>query len=313
MTSPDPLGGLVGASGSPGSVSVNPDGSLNLGGITGQAAIPVDSSGAVDEWNLPSFLRGHIFWWDSGTKPQSGGQSQTANNGQDAVAGKTVPIDKPHSFDINASAEQIMKQFAAMSYNDPAQFYSVQTALAQGPWSSGMKPTGTFDGDTETALAKAMAQYLKLTESAGVSVSFKQYLINAAEGGVGGIGMTNNPGGSGSGGMSTVSLTDPAELIAQAQQAAQAALGHALTKDQLNRFVDNFHSAQTAAQHKAGSIYDGMSAPAEADQFVQQNNAQEFSNHQAQGYMDAFMNMFLPSGSQRGNVQPVTLAGPAGA
>lgn len=306
MTSP--TGGLVGASGSntSSSVSVNPDGSLNLGGITGSAAIPVDSSGAVDEWNLPSFLKGHVFWWDSGMTKQTGGQSRTTNNGQDAVAGKTVAVDKPHSFDINASAETIMKQFAAMSYNDPAQFMGLQAALAQGPWASGLKPSGTFDSQTETALAKAMTQYLKLTESAGVSVSFKQYLANAAQGGAGGYGTVNGLGGSGSGSVSSVSLTDPAELMAQAQTAAQAALGHTMTQEQLNTFVSNFHTAQTNAQHKAGSIYDGMSAPAEANQFAQQSDPQGFTNHQAQGYMDSFMNMFLPSGSQRGNVQPVT-------
>jgi hypothetical protein len=287
-------------------VSVNPDGSLNLGGITGQSAIPVDSSGAVDEWNLPSFLKGHVFWWDSGTTKQSGGQSRTTNNGQDAVAGRTVAVDKPHSFDINASAETIMKQFAAMSYNDPSQFMGLQAALAQGPWASGLKMSGTMDSETEGALAKAMTQYLKLTESAGVAVSFKQYLINAAQGGAGGLGNVNNPGGTGGTSMSSVSLTDPAELMQNAQSAAQAALGHTLSTDQLNAFVSQFHSAQTNAQHKAGSIYDGMSAPAEANQFAQQSDEQGFTNHQAQGYMDTFVNMFLSGNEARGNVAPVT-------
>jgi hypothetical protein len=106
--------------------------------------------------------------------------------------------------------------------------------------------------------------------------------------------------------MSSVSLTDPAELKAQAQSAAQASLGHVLTSEQLGQFVDQFHAAQTDAQHKAGSIYDGMSAGAEANQFAQSSDPQDFANHQAQGYMDTFMNMFLPSGSNRGGVAPVT-------
>jgi hypothetical protein len=306
-TNPNPLGGLVGAGGSntSSSVSVNPDGSLNLGGITGQSAIPTDSSGSVDIWNMPSFLKGHVFWWDSGETKQSGGQSRTANNGQDLVPGQTVPIDKPHSFDINASAESIMKQFTAMAYNKPAEFQALQAALAQGPWASNLKLSGVNDAQTEGALAKAMTQYLKLTEGAGVAISFKQYILDAAQGGPGGLGQTNTPGGSG-GGMSSVSLTDPAELMAQAQSAASASLGHVLTHDELSRFVDNFHAAQTAAQHKAGSIYDGMSAGAEANQFAQQSDPQGFANHQAQGYMDSFVNMFLSGNEARGNVAPVT-------
>jgi hypothetical protein len=82
--------------------------------------------------------------------------------------------------------------------------------------------------------------------------------------------------------------------------AAANSLGRALTKDELTKFIDQFHNEQINSYTQAAN-HNGLSAQkdnsrAAAIDFVTTNNQPEFQQHQIQGYTDAFLNMFLPSG-----------------
>jgi len=129
---------------------------------------------------MPSYLKGKVLWYDTG---QSKGGSHTSTGpsaGQDRS--KSVQVDKPRSFNINMTAEQAMKQFAAMSQNDPLGFAAFQKELeASGFYGSASKVYGGWNGQTETAIADAMSQYLKVSEGAGVALSFRDFLSHQAE------------------------------------------------------------------------------------------------------------------------------------
>jgi hypothetical protein len=326
----DPTGGgLIGANGTDNGtvVPTNSDGTPNFTAInvTGGAPVPVDVTGAIDVWNLPQWVYDYekqvakpIYW---APNPR-GGKIDIApqfNNSKFLKANETGAIDpdtgnpvvgeiaKPNSFDTTMSAEQLMKFFASM---DPGQLQPLQQMLANGPWgvSTTYVPSGVFDANTENALAQAVVQYLKVSRGAGRPEPFTTFLQSAE------ANTQQGQAAKAAGSAPTISLTDPAQIQQAAQSAAVAALGHALNKGQLNQFVSQFQSAQTNYQQTpSGGTGTPPDLSAESQAFTQQgDNSQEFSNHQAQGYMDAFMNMFLPAGSQRGNVQPVTPVGAGG-
>jgi hypothetical protein len=204
--------------------------------------IPVDNTGMVSVWQLPKYMLstdGHkapVLWFDTGhhaEKVHVPGPGEHSGPGSD--------ITQVHSFDINATPEQIMKQFAAMSQNDPVGFQAIQKQLADaGYYGASSHIYGGWNTQTELALRGAMIQYLKVSQSAGVPVSFTQFLNNstAANAANGNAGIA----GSGGSGGSTAkvphpTLTDPDQLTFYAQKAAQAALGRNLSQPELTQFT----------------------------------------------------------------------------
>ena len=172
---------------------------------------------------------------------------------------------------------------------------------------------GQWTGQADSAaLLRAIIgfQHAAGYDGAGLPLTFEGWLDAATkqqyanqQGGVAG-------GGSGSGLPSTPALTDPDTLKLAAQKAAQAALGRNLSAGELSNFVDQFHAEQTSAFQSAlkgqGANVDKSDARASAINFVTSSNSQEFGQHQAQGYTDAFLNMFLsgPSAAPDMNVDP---------
>jgi hypothetical protein len=139
-----------------------------------------------------------------------------------------------------------------------------------------------------------MYSYLQVSQGAGVAINFQQYLANVA------AQTAANGGGTSGGGSSSPLLTDPDTLTRYAQMAAANSLGRALTKDELTKFIDQFHNEQINSYTQAAG-HNGLSAMKDdarssAIGFVTSNNQPEFQQHQIQGYTDAFLNMFLPSG-----------------
>lgn len=314
----DPAGGLIGAGGTNTSTdtTINSDGTPNYGSII-PTSVRTDTSGAIDVWNLPSWVYDYekqvakpIYWTEN---PEGGNGTNTDiapqfnNRAFRKANGLPEEMDKPQSFDTNVSAEELMKQFAAM---DPSQLQPLQGLLANGPWgaSKNYVASGVFDQNTEQMLSNAIVQYLKVSRGAGKAISFMQFLTDGATSNVANGGGVNGSGGTGGGAGQVINLTDPAQIRSAAQQAAQEALGHVFTNSELDSFVNSFQAQQTAAQQVSGGQDSTMpDLTAEAMQEAQTGaNAQEFSNHQALGYMDTFLNMFLPSGSNRGGVNPVT-------
>lgn len=275
-------------------IPLNPDGTPSLGVGVGASSVPIDGSGALDTWGLPQWILDYEkksalpFYWDN----------------EDVTDKPVGGVKQDFKVPVHSDAESLMKQFAAMAYNDPSKFVALQTALAQGPWVSGLKVTGAFDPDTEKALAAAMGQYLKTSEGANVPVTFKDFILQSAQ-----TNQTLNPtnGAGGTGGTSSrPELTDPDTLVMYAQKAAQAALGRSLSSDEVNSFVNEFHSQQQSSFNNAlqgnGPVVDKNDPRASAIGFVTSQHQQEFSQHQTQGYTDAFLNMFLGGTSAAPNV-----------
>lgn len=287
----------------PGGTALPNYGSIDTSGGT---TAPTDSSGAIDIWDLPADVKGHVIWFDTGTTPAAtAGGSQAAQRLAKANPGEVnvAKLSAPHSFEVQASAEDVMKQFAAMSQTDPTNFAAIQKELSDaGFYGAAASVYGGWNQQTETAVKDAMLQYIKVSEGAGVPVSFLDFLKNTAAANTG----INGNGGTGGTGSSAPVLSDPDTLRRYAQEAAQAALGRNLTPNQLDTFVSQFHNQQIQSYTDAAN-HNGLSSQkddprASAVSFVTGSNQQEFGQHQIQGYTDAFLNMFLPSGSSAPNV-----------
>lgn len=271
-------------------------------GGSGASPIPTDSTGAVDIWDMPSTLKGQVLWFDTGSKSVSKTPHDYPFEPEEATG---PPVVTKESFDINASAEQIMKQYAAESQNNPVGFAALQKQLAQaGFYGDSTQVKGGWNIQTEQALATAMQQYLKVSQGAGVAVNFKDFLGNQAVANTeinGNPTNGENPGGSAA---APPTLADPETLALYAQKAAQAALGHNLTTAQVNSFVSSFHEQQTleAAGKTNGDTVNAADPRAEAINFVTQSDPQGFQQQQVKGYTDAFLDMFTSGQSQAPNI-----------
>ena len=312
MTSPT---GLVGAGGTDTSTGVptNPDGTPNFGGIVpggSSSSVPVDGTGAIDYWNLPSFITDYEktvsakpFLWSS-DQPTT---VDTKDNPQfrNPQFAKANDLGLPDSLNHYVTADDIMKQFTAMAFNDPARYLVLQQALSQGPWGK-VTVDGKWNSSTQSALTNAMTNYLQVTQGASAPVKFSDYIA-----GLGGpvdkngnavLPPNNNAASGGSGGgmsgmYSRPVLTDPNQLKVYAQNAAETALGHLLTESQLNQFVTQFQTQQANDYLASGNhqgIYQDKSNPTgAADAFVQQADPTGFATHKVTAYADALMNDLL--------------------
>jgi hypothetical protein len=191
--------------------------------------------------------------------------------------GTTRRFQNTSSFDYGASGNQLMKRFINMS-NNPQKFAQMQKQLYAAGFYHGSKPVpGAFTTADQTAMANAIKDYASVSNSftgPHAPKTLSEY-IDAVAG-------FNQAFGSGSGGGSgraplTISYTDPAELHAGLQQAAQNALGRNLNPDELNEFTKVFHSKEAAAQTSAynGGNSTNPEMTGEAQQFVDQHNSQE--------------------------------------
>ena len=217
-----------------------------------------------------------------------------------------------HSAPNMVSPSELMRSIATMSVSDPKAFLAIQTYLSSGAWGT-VHVNGVFDKETESALGQAMLDWTKLTRAGdqnpndiGIAESFKKYLQTA--------GTTALNLGNGSGSSQAPfqpSLTDPTQIKADAQNAAQAALGRGLSPAELNAFVDHFHQEQIQSQRAAYNGVGNVTAPdlsSDAMQFVQQNNPKEYKQNQRSNFLDMLANMMAGS-SVRPETSPVPSVG----
>ncbi len=218
------------------------------------------------------------------------------------------------------NTERLYKAFLALSHANKNAYMMVQGQLYDaGMYGDSPRTSvhwGLLDDASRDAFKKALGNYVAASTGAGVPLTWDEFMveqakqgrINQSQGGVGG-------GVGGAPATPVVQLQDPASLRQAAEQAAQASLGHGLSEDELSQFVSEFQTRQTnaqmAAQTATGTSPVSVTQPdmiAEANAFGQQENPQGYANHQAQAYTNAFLNIFLSPGSQRGNIQPVPRA-----
>lgn len=317
----DPITGItLPDSSNPIPLPAKSDGTPNFGVLD-----KTNSSGGYKVWDIPTELNQALaisngkLWFDTGSKKTVAYSEEPHNSAYDeqvpeaarkAASSKFVDINH---YDIMRKPEQIMAQFYAMSFNDPQRFMALQKALASGPWGT-VHLNGNFDHDTEVALGNAMLQYVKGAVGAGVAISFTDYLLTmgARAQALGGDGTSLGTGNGSTRAPFQANLDDPIALRDAAQKAAQQALGQGLSPDQLNAFVAHFQAAQTAAEQANYNGKGTVTTPdpvAEAMQFAQQSNPQEYKQNQRQSFMDTLVNMFAPSGSQRPTMTPTPAAG----
>lgn len=213
------------------------------------------------------------------------------------------------------SADDFMSGLVKMSQTDPGSFQQVQRQMWEAGYygSEAWKDVrqGTWSPDTSTAVKKAIEAYADVAIKAGVPTTFTDFLSQNAGNAEAGGNVDGTAGGTPPN--TQVQLTDPVALKQAATQAAQQALGRNLTDAQLNAFVDSFHAQQTqsqqtsqlAAESNTNSVTTTPDASAQATQFAEQQNPDEFAKYQTSAYTNIFANMFLPSGSSAANITPV--------
>lgn len=184
--------------------------------------------------------------------------------------------------------------------NGLTQYEQIQQALYAGGFYGQLAHdkihTGQWSPQTQSALVAALDSYVQV-EKSGQPITFTDFL-------------TQNAGGNGDGGFygsqgkaaPQVNLADPAALRSAAQQAAQAALGHGLTDDQLGAFVTQFQASQATAQTSTGAQVTTPDVSSQAMQFAQASDPTGASGHNADSYVNSFLNLFLPSTSGRANI-----------
>lgn len=282
-------------------------------GSSDPTGTPTTTTNPLDVWHL-----GNYYGQPIGVGIVPGHTGPVSPNGQDLTPGKTnstpTHIDYRQTQDYVKKVAELWAQATAGGGDQNAmqQYVGLQNALfnagAYGSTAYNSIRWGSWQG-TEQALVKAISDYEDFVSGSGLPMTFDDYLASHRTGGIAtGVLNPNGTGATGSGQSAPqVNLTDPTEIRAAAQQAAQASLGHTFTPKQLDAFVNQFHAAQTAAQTSTDASVTTPDLSSEALAEAQSGpNAQEFANHQAQGYMDTFIDMFAPSGSQSGGVRPVT-------
>lgn len=285
----------------PGNSGVTGSGTTDSSGLPiFGAGTPVTQNDPTTIWyqDLPTDLQGIKIWYDirpavhHETLPEYG----SVYNEQ-VPGGVPVPMSPSAQQRVTIKGENkqhelapvdILKQVNAMSANDPSGFQSIQVLLSSGAWGT-VHVNGVFDHDTESALVNAMERYQQLSHGAGVGMSFTQYLERF---GSAALRMQNGGSGSGGSGVPQVALQDPATIRQYAQAAAQQALGRDLSEGQLDQFVQQFQSAQQAAQTSTGASATTPDLSSDAMAFVQQNDAGDYKQNQRQSYLDALVNLF---------------------
>lgn len=263
------------------------------------------------QWGLGSLATDTIVW---GGIPQPGQADVTGNKrfetGQFQQA-NDVNQDGGWNPLAHSTVLQATNYFMGQYASNRAEFNGIREALANAGYygSSNIaqivnRAAGTWDTD---ALHKAMLDYTGWTTQTGSPMTFVEWLQGEEKNPnlAGNSAPSSAYGGGKPGGVGTVSLTDPAQLAMYAQRAARASLGRELTPDQLNQFIDSFHGEeqqnQTAAMTGAPKV-NASDARSESIQYVENQFGTEMEQHQAKGYMNALLNLFLPGADQRANI-----------
>lgn len=200
------------------------------------------------------------------------------------------------STDMYSSAQAILNGLVSMSQTDKAQFVQWQQEMAAaGHYGTTAPIYGTWTAKDGDALGEALRGYLQVEQSAKlagtpVAQSFWDWLGTSAQAGV-----ANQTKGV----TTQVQLADPTELTRYFNAAVSSSLGRNATPDELNKFISAYHANETVQQQEpAGTPQTAVDPRGQALQAAHTLDPTGFQNHQTTGYMDSFLNMFLPQNSQ---------------
>lgn len=180
---------------------------------------------------------------------------------------------------------------------DQAGFYT----QSNGPMLGGGRATDF------QALTSALEQYFReqgTDPNNPNPTSFFEFLQNhKVVGNQNGFPGANSPGG-GSGSSATPKTFNPSspDVISQQGDAmAQQELGHSLNQTQTNQLIGQVQGQEANAYNQGDFYLRGVTPASLARDFIVQNNLPEYTQHQAEGYMNALLNMFLSGNSSRAN------------
>ena len=274
-----------------------------------QAAAGTTSSNPADWWGLGDAY-GQTIFVGTATTPVP---IIDPTSGTPRVGGPTT--ETPQGVTTQDFMKSVLKMWASQNeerLKNPGGLTGYEQ-LQQELWSAGFYGQTSYDSvhvgqwtpQTQAAIVGAIQAYETAKRSTKLPMTFADFLsTNSAQGSTGGFNV-NSGSSSGSTGPTQVNLTDPAAIRAAAQTAAQQALGRGLSEKQLEQFVNQFQQTQ---QQVATSTAATVSAPSLSDQamqFVQENDPHAYAANKRQSYVNALIDMFAPSGSQRPGTTPV--------
>lgn len=215
-----------------------PLGDRSLNGGYKAAGVPVPTSTqSTDLYGLGDLSGYQVF---SGTSTDHYSQS----NSRDPSYDYTSPV--------YSGADEMVSSFAGSygtdSYNELKGLLYGSGAYGAATYANVLK--GGVDDDVK-AYTNALTGY-RMAAGGGYAGTFQEYLgsrfdSNYASGAVGSDGGSSGGGGSGGGG--AISYTDPEAIKQTLNKAAQNAFGRAMSADELDAFVNEFHAMEGAAAY----------------------------------------------------------------
>lgn len=211
---------------------------------------------------------------------------------------RVEPSNAANGVAVGDTVESIMRKFELMPYGKGSEeFLQWQRMLYKAGLYGSTKLSevawGSFDGPTEDALGKALRRVARANE-AGAPISLTEYLDK--------LGADRDKAAKqyGPGADPTLrQFENPRVVAGFLQQAAQAALGRNLTKDEIDHFVSEYHASEEqyyktaeSAQRTPGTHdLTKPDAATAAQDFVQAGHAAEAGGQGLAGFFQTLQGM----------------------
>lgn len=279
-----------------------PDGGIpNFDDISSGAA-SAGTTAKTDIWSIPGDLAGKQIYTsypssvNQQTKRHLEGADQDILQASGTLQGEKFGIDPNTSTPNNTYALPI-----SMFGDNPADYVLLQRQLYAAGYFGAKALTSMRWGGDVAGTMEAWTALLRDTvqqQTLGRHVTWQDVLKQTIE-------TTKKAGGvPGSGAQkpaSVFSYTDPAAIAAQAQQAAQAVLGHNLSDDEIKHFVSEFHAAELKYSEEqnavrldtTGGSYN-VTQPdlsSQAQEFVEEGHGTEAAGNRMSDYVSALEQM----------------------
>lgn len=203
----------------------------------------------------------------SGYQVYTGTQEYTPGPGNEYDVGGVPTADDTFTDPVYSSANQWVQDFAGSYGSDD---YNEMKGLLYGAGAYGASTyanvlKGGVENDVK-AMVGALEGY-RQAAAGGYAGNFQEYLASRYGGnnasGANGDGSGGSGGGGGGGGGAAISYTDPEAIKQTLNKAAQNAFGRAMSADELDAFVNEFHQMEGAAAY--GGDQPNLSAQAVAE------------------------------------------------
>ena len=226
----------------------------------------------------------------------------------DVGRGPTSRLHATNGVDVTTTPDDYITAMMHLSQSDPGRFMAFQQNLYAAGYYGNVTPTevsfGRWTQKTKDALVGAngaLTDYIDMVKGGTTTDMWSDWLnkqVAAAKADPYSIGNGAGKSPSSSNGFKA---TSPQDIVMQGDAESQQLLGQSMDGQDQGSLVSAVQGQQQAA-FNAGDVYQRSVTPqAVARQYILQNNLPEYTQHQAEGYMNAFANMFLSGQSARAN------------